>query len=146
MKHKLMLVLSISLLTGIVGRADDTAIKDVEKAMSALNDAFQKQDAVTIKKYLADDHIGVTPYYGGPQTAQEQIDSLKDLKLSEYTPGKMRFNSLNKDTVLITYELTMKGTFKGKDMARKSYVSAVWVKKDGGWREAFYQETALDSK
>jgi hypothetical protein len=40
----------------------------------------------------------------------------------------------------------MKGTFKGRDIPRNSFASAVWVKTDGRWLEAFYQETPLEVK
>ena len=41
---------------------------------------------------------------------------------------------------------TMKGTFKGRDVPRSSIASAVWVKTDGRWLEAYYQETPLEVK
>ena len=40
----------------------------------------------------------------------------------------------------------MKGTFKGKSLAPKSHVIAVWVRHAGKWQEASYQETALGTK
>ena len=42
--------------------------------------------------------------------------------------------------------LTQKGTYKGKPVAPKNYVAAVWVNKDGKWLEASYQETPLAEK
>jgi uncharacterized protein (TIGR02246 family) len=116
---------------------------EVEKAISALNEAFQKQDAAAVKRLMADDHVAVTAYYGGPRTGAEQLAALADLKLAEYSTGKRKTAPLGKDAVLITYELTQKGTFKGKEVPRRNFVSAVWVKRDGRWLEVFYQETPL---
>ena len=53
---------------------------------------------------------------------------------------------LGRDVALVTYPLTMKGTFKGRDVPRSSIASAVWVKADGRWLETYYQETPLEGK
>jgi ketosteroid isomerase-like protein len=127
-------------------RADDAAADEVSAAIGKLNKAFEKGDAAALKQLMTADKVAVTGYYGGAVTRDEQIKSLPKLKLSEYRPGKMRIKLLGKESALVTYELEMKGTFDGKPLAAKSYASAVWVKQAGMWREAYYQETALDAK
>jgi uncharacterized protein (TIGR02246 family) len=122
--------------------ADDAA-KEVEKAISTLNDAFKTGHPEPIKALMTDDHVAVTPW-AGTQTRDEQVKTLPELKLSEYAAGKMTIRLLGPDAALVTYPLTMKGTFKGKDVPAKNFASAVWVKKDGKWLEAYYQETPLD--
>lgn len=146
MKAKLLLAAVIGL--GIVssGRADDATVKEVEKAIQALNEAFAKQDAAAIKKLVTDEHIAITPYYGGLATRDEQFKTLPDLKTTEYTVSQMKITLLTKDVALITYQLAQKGTFKGTELSPKNYASAVWVKRDGKWLEASYQETALTGK
>jgi uncharacterized protein (TIGR02246 family) len=125
--------------------ADDPT-KDVEKALHALNEAFEKGDADAIKKLVTEDHVAVTGYYGGPLKRDEQLKAHDDLKYTEYRPAKLKVSPLGKDAALVTYELTLKGTYKGKDLPRKNFASAVWVRRDGKWLEAYYQETPLDGK
>jgi ketosteroid isomerase-like protein len=134
------------LVPGAAARADDATVKEVEKAITALNEAFQKRDADAVKRLVTDDHVAVTPYYGGPATAAEMVATLGDLKIAEYAAARMKVTPLTRDAALVTYEVTWKGTYKGKELPRKCYASAVWVKRDGNWKEAFYQETALDGK
>ncbi len=124
----------------------DGPTEDVEKAVSALNEAFHKGDADAARRLMTDDHVAVTAYYGGPQDRAEQLKTLPDLKLAEYAAAKTRVSPLGKDAALVTYELTLKGTYKDKEVPRKNFASAVWVKRDGRWQEAFYQETPLDGK
>lgn len=50
---------------------------------------------------------------------------------------------LTADTALVTYPLSQKGKFKQRRLAPKNYASAVWVKRDGKWQEAAYQEAPL---
>jgi uncharacterized protein (TIGR02246 family) len=142
---RMLCVVAAALLMGADVPPDDAA-KEVEKALATLNDAFKKQDAEAIKKLMTDDHTAVTTYYGGAVSRAEQVASLADLKLSEYTSAKTKVTVINKETALVTYESMMKGTFKGKPVPAKTFASAVWVKKDGRWLEAFYQETPLEGK
>ena len=144
MKSKLLMVLTAACLLG--ADAKDGPVPEVDKALRALNEAFAKRDADAIGRLIAADHVAVTPYYGGPMSRADQLKTLPDLQLSEYTMGDAKTTQLSKDVVLITYPLTMKGTFKGKEVARKSYATALWVNQGGKWLEAFYQETALDGK
>jgi hypothetical protein len=48
--------------------ADADTIAAVNASSNALDEAFEKQDAETIKALMTPDHITVTPYYDGPQS------------------------------------------------------------------------------
>lgn len=143
MKHILTAVVASCFCVAMFAQAGEPAAQEIQKAINTLNEAFEKRDTEALQRLMTPDHIAITPYYGGPKTGAEQIKSLDDLRLSEYGSDKMKFTPLDKNTVLITYPLTQKGTFRGKAIAPRSFASAVWVRRDGAWREAFYQETAL---
>jgi ketosteroid isomerase-like protein len=138
-------VMALCLLLG-ADAPQDGSVKEVEKALRALNEAFKKRDAEAIQRLMMDTHVAITPYYGGPATRADQLKALPDLKMTEYKPGEMKITLVNKDTALVTYPLTQMGTYKGKELPAKSYASAVWVQQGGKWLEAFYQETALPAK
>src|SRR5688572_4800627 len=112
-KTTLTTVLAALFLAG-ASCAEDTETKEVEKAIDALNKAFEKADAKTVKELMTEDHVAVTPYYGGPLGRAEQIESLADHKYTEYKTGKVTVKMLGKDAALVTYDLTMKGTYKDK--------------------------------
>jgi ketosteroid isomerase-like protein len=115
----------------------------VNNAADALDEAFEKQDAAKIKELMAQDHLAVTPYYDGPQSVAEQIASLRDLKYTQTNLGKVRVELLGADAALRTFNAQLKGTFKGKPIPRRVYVTEVFVKDKGSWVEKFYQVTAL---
>lgn len=146
MKRYILTLIIVGLLSGNVAAGDDEAVREVKEALNALNKAFEKGDAAAIKKLTTADHVAVTPYYGGAMKREEQLRTLPELKLSEYTTGKMSVRLLGREVALVTFPLTMKGTFKGRDVARNSLASAIWVKTDGRWLESFYQETPLKGK
>jgi len=62
MKLKLLAILAVGLLLG----AEDQAAKEVEKAITALNEAFQGRDTDKVKALMTKDHVAVTAYYEGP--------------------------------------------------------------------------------
>jgi ketosteroid isomerase-like protein len=146
MKKSILATLTLAVLIAGPIRADEDASKEVEKAIGLLNTAFQKRDAKAIKSLMTADHIAVTGYYGGPRTRDEQIKALPDFDLKVYKAEKMQVSLVGKDTALVTYTLTMKGTYNGKDVPAKNFASAVWVRRDGKWVERFYQETPLRGK
>jgi len=140
MKPTIFLVVASVLLFAADNPKEDAAVR---KAIDALNQAFVKKDKEVLQRLLADNHVAITPYYGGPASNAEQIKGLADLKLTEYKAGEMKFTWISKDVVLITYPLSQKGSFKGKELAPRAYVAAVWVNRGGKWMEASYQETDL---
>jgi ketosteroid isomerase-like protein len=143
---KILAVLVAGLLVGGDVPKDNAAPKEVQKAVTALNTAFERRDANAIGRLMTDDHVSVTAYYGGPMSKAQQLASLPDLNLSEYAAGKLRVLFLSKDVALVTYSLTQKGTFKGKEVPLRNYASAIWVNRDGKWLEAFYQDTPVEGK
>ena len=141
--------LALALLLGGGVLADEkeadkeAAVREVEKAVGMLNEAFVKQDAAAIGRLMTADHVAVTGYYGGPQTRAQQLKSLKDLKLTGHTPGKVGVKLLGKDAALVTYPVTLKGTFRGRAVPARNFVCSVWLRRGGQWRQTFYQETPL---
>jgi ketosteroid isomerase-like protein len=125
---------------------DEDAIRDIKKAMRTLNEAFAKGDADGIKRLTLDDHVAITPYFGGPKSIGEQLKNLADLKVPDYAAGEMSVKLLTKDAALVTYPLLQKGTYKGQPVHSKNYAAAVWVNRGGKWLEASYQETPLSEK
>jgi hypothetical protein len=145
MNPKFVVALAVGLLLG----ADDpkeAVVQEVRKAITALNEAFHARDAGKLKALMTADHVAVTASYEGPLARDAQLKSLPDLDLAEYKAGTMRVKLLDKDVALVTYPLTMKGKFKGKEVPHKSFASAVWVRREGKWLEAYYQETSLDGR
>ena len=125
-------------------RADADTVAAINASSNALDDAFSKGDVETIKKLMTSDHITVTPYYDGPQTVQDQIDTLKELDWSQTIVGDVAVSLLGPDAALRTFTADLKGTFQGKTLPARVFVTEVLVKRDGNWIERFYQVSTLE--
>ena len=98
--------------------------------------AFEQNDKAAIKALMTPDHISVTPYYDGPQTTDDQIASLPELKWDQKIVGDVKASLLG--DALRTFTADLKGSLKGKVFATE-----ILVKRDGKWIERFYQVTTL---
>jgi hypothetical protein len=56
--------------------------------------AFEQNDKAAIKALMTPDHISVTPYYDGPQTTDDQIASLPELKWDQKIVGDVKVSLL----------------------------------------------------
>jgi hypothetical protein len=125
-------------------RADDArTIGAINKAAAQLDDAFVHGNPKEIRGAMTSDHLAVTPYYDGPQSADAQIASLGDLHYSQKTLDGPHLTLLGPDAALRTFTAEFVGTFKGKEIPRRQFVTSVMVKRNGRWLERFYQTTTL---
>jgi ketosteroid isomerase-like protein len=123
---------------------DVAGIEAVDDAAAELDEAFEAQNAVAIKALMTADHLAVTPYYGAPQSVDEQITSLPDLKYEQTDVSEPKVVLLGPDTAMRTLTAKLAGTYKGLPLAEgRVFITSILVKQDGKWRESFYQVTPL---
>lgn len=148
MRSRLMILAAFVALCvfGASGHADETATKDQIKALVVeINKAFAKRDVATIKRLARADHIAVAAYRGKPVGLEEQLKSQSELKRQPSDFSPINVTMLGDSAALVTFENSLKGTWKGKPLPARVFVSEIWIHQDGKWRQRFYQETPIDS-
>ena len=88
---------------------------------------------------MTPDHISVTPYYDEPQTTDDQIASLPELKWDQKIVGDVKVSLLGDDAALRTFTPTSKSASRANHCRPKC--SRPRLKRNGKWIERFYQET-----
>ena len=108
------LILSLLILAAtapVESRAGDAeTIAEVNKAAAALDEAFEQQNIDNVKKLMTADHIAVTPYYPGPQSVDDQIDSLPDLKYAQEITGEVDVSLIGDGAALRTFKAKQRGS------------------------------------
>jgi uncharacterized protein (TIGR02246 family) len=132
-------------LAALPAFADEAAdIAAIEAQRAALGQAYEDGDADAIRGLMTPDQRSVTFVYDGPQTVDEQIATLKDLKVEVYDAIPPKVEMLGPDAALVTTEQSYRGTYKGNPLPGRVFVGEVWVRADGKWLQKFYQETIIE--
>lgn len=137
----LLALAATALFESRAGEADTIAA--INASSNALDEAFAKRDVATIKALMTADHVTVTPYYVGPQTVDDQIASLPELEYGQTIQGEPNVALLGSDVALRTFIAELKGSFKGKPLPARAFVTELLVHRDGKWIERFFQVTTL---
>ena len=131
------------LLLAVQARADTA--DEVERARQTIQTAFNKGDVDTLKSLMTEDLITTLAYARFTDRA-DLLKVLGELKISEYKMDGLKVKTLTNDVALTSYLATIKGTYKGKAVPSPVQVVEVWIKRDGKWLQASYQETPVDKK
>jgi len=143
MRLQALLIGAVVVLPAAGSGADEA--KEVERAVRAIQAAFNKGDVGTLKGMMTKDHVTVLSYARFANTA-DQLKVLSDWKFSEYKIDGLEAKPVTRDVALVWYRATIKGTYKGKEVPSPVQVGEIWVKREGKWVQASYQETPADKK
>jgi len=91
---------------------------------------------------MATDYVEVTKE--GVFNKAGIINELKNLTLTDATYADWKLLPVDADAYVLTYNVTLKGTDKGKEIPPGPYRAATaWVNRDGKWQAFYYQETMV---
>ena len=134
---------TVVMLLALQAKADTA--EEVERAVRTIQTAFNKGDVDALKRLMTEDHVTILTYARFSNTA-DQLQVLADWRFTEYKLEGLKVKALTKDVALVSYQATIKGTYKGKEVPSPVQVAEVWINRDGKWLQASYQETPVDQK
>jgi hypothetical protein len=143
-----MRLLCVLIVTGLIlpaayGQDDPAPL--VEKSLRSLKTAFNQGDAETIKRLMTKDHELTLSYARFTNTA-DLLPALGDFKIIDYKIDGLQVKVLAPNAALATFRATTNGTYKGRVVPSPARVVEVWIKRDGQWLQASYQESPMDTK
>ena len=106
-------------------------------------DAFKKKDKQAYSNLLADDFTGIEDDGEGTRkktTAAAEVDKsvIHDYKLFALT-----VLPIDPSAAFVTYEITLEFPPGVQVRFKRVFVSELWLKRNGEWKERFYQETRV---
>jgi hypothetical protein len=140
--RSILAALFAALVLVLPARADDAAlVAEIKARVNELNQAFADRDMAKIKTMITADHIAIIPAYGKPTPFGEvRLDQYKVVQ-SAFTPAQVKV--LGPTAALVTYENSNQGSYAGKPLSPRVFVSQIWLKQDGKWLQDLYQETPI---
>lgn len=147
MRRFMMVLLAVLPLVISTVHADEAKeIADIRAAMSSLSEAFISEDVGAIKALMTPDHVAIGPTYDGPLSIDEQIAVFPRIALTEWVPTEPAITLLAENVAMSNFALSIVGTIDGKPLHSRAYVTEIWLKRNGGWRQHVYQETAIGAR
>jgi hypothetical protein len=113
----------------------------LEANVKAEWEAFKNKDKKAYSALLADDFIGVEDDNQGQRTKNIAAAEIDRSVISSYNLFAVKVLPLNPDAALVTYELTMMFPPKAVVRFKRVLVSELWTRRNGQWKERYYQET-----
>lgn len=113
----------------------------MEANVKAEWEAFKNKDKKAYSDLLAEDFVGVEDDNDGQRAKWKAVREIDVSVINSYNVFALKVLPLNPNAALVTYELTMIFPPKAVVRFKRVLVSEIWVKRDGQWKERYYQET-----
>jgi hypothetical protein len=105
----------------------------------AVWDTIKNKDYAAFGNMLADDQVEVGA--DGVHDKAQSIAMVKEFEPTEITFSDWKFLPIDKDAVVLTYTVNVKGKYKGKEFPRENVrASSAWVNRRGKWLAVYHQE------
>ena len=103
--------------------------------------ALKSKDKKAYADLLADDYQGVEIDGKGERTKSQALTELSAATTFNYTLWGFKVVPVAPDAALVIYESTMQYPPGAQVRLTRVYISELWVKRAGEWKELHYQET-----
>jgi hypothetical protein len=115
---------------------------DIIAKEKATWDAVKKKDYDAFGNLLASDYTEVED--DGVYDKAGIVAYVKDLNITDATFSDWKMLAIDNGAVILTYQTTLKATYKNEAVPSGPYRSAaVWVNRDGKWLDFYYQQTLV---
>jgi len=104
-------------------------------------EAFKNRDKQAYGDLLADDFTAVEDDNEGMRKKSAAVAEVDHSVVSNYHLFALTVVPLDTNSALVTYEITLEFPAKAQLRFKRVLVSEVWLKRNGQWKERYYQET-----
>ena len=105
----------------------------------AIWESIKVKDYDAFTAMLAPEQIEVMSE--GVMDKASSVEGVKQFEPSEVNFSDWKFSSIDHDAFLLTYQVAVKGKFRGQEFPlQTSRASSAWVNRDGKWLAIYHQE------
>lgn len=128
------------------GNASADALRDLfEGKIKTEWEALKNKDQKAYGDLLADDYQGVEVDNRGERSKLQALNELVGQNVFNYTLWGFKMIPLGPaaapDAAFLIYEVTMQFPPKAQIRYSRVYITELWMKRSGEWKEVHYQET-----
>jgi len=129
-----------------MGLSDVATVEEIRGAVLALEKAFAEQDVEAIRRLVTPDHVSSAANYGKPVALEDQLATLSDFRHHPSDFSSVEVTLLGDRAAMVNFENALSGTWQGKPLPARVFVTEIWLRQDGTWRQRLYQETPIASE
>ena len=119
---------------------DDVAAEVIGQEKLAW-EAAKNKDKAGLAILLSDDYTEIID--DGVFDKSGILAYLDNVTLTSYSPRDFRARTIAPDVVLLVFQVTVTGKYKGRDFHAENNAASVWVKRSGAWQNVHFQETPV---
>ena len=120
----------------------DSGLKEMfETKIRVEWEALENKDKNGYAELLADDYLGVEVDGKGERNKIQAVGELAETNVFRYTLWGFKLIPLGPDAAFVIYESTMQFPPRSQLRLSRVYITELWVKRAGQWKELHYQET-----
>jgi len=122
--------------------SNNELLQHAERLERSVWRAVIEKDGAALGKLFSDDYIEVT--FNGKRVVKEQIvdESPKSDEISAYAMNAAKVIELAADLLLLSYHLTIDGTYCGDEiLPRDRWATSIWRKVANSWKCCFFQQS-----
>jgi len=124
------------------GSSADANLSDFfQSRLKAEWDALKNKDKKAYAALLANDYQGVEVDGRGERNKIQAVNEVADGNVYEYTLWGFKMIPLDADAAFLIYEVTVQFPPRSSVRFSRVYITELWVKRAGEWKELHYQET-----
>jgi hypothetical protein len=105
-------------------------------------EAAKAKDAASYERLLAEDFVRVGA--DGVTTKNGEKNDFDQLAMDTYKWEGLQVVHFTPDVTLLAYKATQKTTYRGQPLPSPTWISSLWIKRNGTWLNVFYQETKAE--
>jgi len=106
--------------------------------------AWKDHDASYFQNFLSDDHVDVGGTGIIPKMAVVGFLQRGGCRVESYAIDSFKFARLSDDAALVTYRAEQNTTCGGAKVPSPAWSSAVYVRREGKWTQALFQQTVIE--
>jgi hypothetical protein len=106
-------------------------------------EATKKKDVETLGKIHPQDFVAILSE-GSRFTREDFLEAFPLFELKSYSLSDVRLVSLGADAAILIYKAESQTVVLGETYTEETQFSSTWVRRNGEWRNVFYQETAIE--
>ena len=124
------------------GTAADSALKEIFQAKIKTEwEAIKNRDRKAYGDLLDDEYQGVEVDGRGERNKIQALNELATTNVFTYTLWGFKMIPVGNDAAFVVYEVTMQFPPKAQLRYSRVYITELWIKRGGQWKEVHYQET-----